>query len=174
MIANPQIDPNTLYLRTEVTAGLVFATTGIAVVIGIVSLIGRLCNVKHDKGTSRVFFFLVCYIYNTLQYNCIIIFCCRLIKQDMLYVVICFLGFCAAGVLGVFPAMDWSRILSSISSLTVIDPFNLLQSTIVSFESIRNSLAATAVSDFIIQNIMLTVLHVVCILKILNGWVIYG
>ena len=59
LLANPQIDPNTLYLRTEVTAGLVFATTGIAVVIGIVSLIGRLYNVKHDKGTSRVFFFLV-------------------------------------------------------------------------------------------------------------------
>ena len=65
----------------------------------------------------------------------------------MLYVGICFLGFCAAGVLGVFPAMDWSQILSNINSFVIIDPFNLLQSTIVFFKSILNSLAATTVSD---------------------------
>ena len=86
------------------------------------------------------------------SYDSIIIFFYYflLIKQDILYILVCFLGFCAAGVLGVFPAMDWSQIISNINrAALILDPLMLTQPTVVFFESIRNSLAAAAVSKIV-------------------------
>ena len=48
-----------LFLKTEAMAGLVFAITGVAVVFGIIALIGRLLNAKHETSTNRVFTSLV-------------------------------------------------------------------------------------------------------------------
>jgi hypothetical protein len=45
--------------------------------------------------------------------------------QYILYALICFLGFAAAGVLGVFVARDWSDILSYNFSRIIIDASNL-------------------------------------------------
>ena len=57
------LDQNELFLKTEATAGLVFAFTGIAILIGIISLIGRICNHKYEReSTNRVFSCLVCSI----------------------------------------------------------------------------------------------------------------
>ena len=52
----------------------------------------------------------------------------------MLYVLVCFLGFAAAGILGAFTAQDW---------FSVVD-FSVSQSV----ENLRNSVAATSVSSF--------------------------
>ena len=48
-----------LYLKTEAMAGLVFATTGVAVVVGIIALIGRIINAKNDESNQRLFSCLV-------------------------------------------------------------------------------------------------------------------
>lgn len=52
-------DQNELFLRTEATAGIVFATAGIAFLIGAIAMIGRICNARHEKTTYRVFSCLV-------------------------------------------------------------------------------------------------------------------
>ena len=45
--------PNNLFLKTEVTAGLVFATTGLLCIFGIVALVGRICNYQHEDTSNR-------------------------------------------------------------------------------------------------------------------------
>lgn len=50
---------NELYLRTEATAGLVFATTGVAVIVGIIALVGRICNARNEESNRRLFSCLV-------------------------------------------------------------------------------------------------------------------
>ncbi len=63
------LDQNELFLKTEATAGLVFATTGVAVVVGIIALVGRICNISHKPTTIKLFFFLVgsSYTYNIIR-----------------------------------------------------------------------------------------------------------
>ena len=51
-------DQNELFLKTEAMAGIVFAITGISVVVGFVALIGRICQAKHTP-TYRIFSCLV-------------------------------------------------------------------------------------------------------------------
>lgn len=48
-----------IFVKTEATAGLVFATTGVAALIGFVALVGRIFNAKHDPTNHRVFTALV-------------------------------------------------------------------------------------------------------------------
>lgn len=50
---------NEIYLKTEATAGLVFATTGVAVLVGIIALIGRIAN-NRNAQSIRLFSSLVC------------------------------------------------------------------------------------------------------------------
>lgn len=53
------LDQNELFLKTESLAGIVFGMTGVAVVVGFIALIGRMCNVKHESSNRRVFSCLV-------------------------------------------------------------------------------------------------------------------
>lgn len=55
----------------------------------------------------------------------------------MLYALLCFLGFAAAGVLGAFTAIDWFSVLDS--PLTILGRENI--------ENLRNSVTATSVSE---------------------------
>ena len=48
-----------LFLRTEVTAGLVFASAGLLVLIGFIALVGRICNAEHEQSSRRIFTLLV-------------------------------------------------------------------------------------------------------------------
>ncbi len=50
---------NELFLKTEALAGWVFGATGLAVLIGSLALIGRICNARHDSGNRKIFSFLV-------------------------------------------------------------------------------------------------------------------
>lgn len=57
--SNNLLGQNELFLKTEATAGLVFATTGVAGVIGFVALAGRILNVRHEQTNRRIFVCLV-------------------------------------------------------------------------------------------------------------------
>ena len=48
-----------LFVKTEAMAGLVFATTGVAALIGFVAFIGRIFNARHTQSLDRVFAALV-------------------------------------------------------------------------------------------------------------------
>ena len=48
-----------LFLKTEAVAGLVFASTGVAVLVGVIALIGRMVHAKHESCTNRFFTCLV-------------------------------------------------------------------------------------------------------------------
>ena len=50
---------NELFLKTQCTAGLVFATTGLLALFGFIALVGRICNIKHEKTNKRIFTTLV-------------------------------------------------------------------------------------------------------------------
>ncbi len=52
LIVSDILGLNELFLKTEATAGLVFATTGVAVVVGIIALVGRICNITQKPTTS--------------------------------------------------------------------------------------------------------------------------
>lgn len=103
---------NELKLKTEATAGLAMTTSAVAVVVGIISLIGRICYTRNQLTDQR--------LYSSLY---------------ILYSVICLLGFCAAGGLGTFTAMEWSDIIDRLSDKNEI-------------ENLRNSVAATAACSF--------------------------
>ena len=44
-----------IFLRTEGTAALVFTTVGIAVLVGIIALLGRMVHAEHDLASNRIF-----------------------------------------------------------------------------------------------------------------------
>ena len=48
-----------LFLKTEATAGLVFATAGVAGLFGFAALVGRICNAEHDSANRCIFSTLV-------------------------------------------------------------------------------------------------------------------
>lgn len=60
-----------------------------------------------------------------------------ILLQYMLYILVCFLIFAAAGVLGVFTSIDWT---------TIVDNTNGASSFENVFENLRNSVAGTTVS----------------------------
>ena len=53
------LDQNELFLKTQIVAGLAFATTGLLALIGFIALVGRLCNVQHEQKNRRIFTCLV-------------------------------------------------------------------------------------------------------------------
>lgn len=63
--------------------------------------------------------------------------------QYLLYVLVCFLGFAAAGILGAFVAVSWSEILDNRFSRLIIDIGNFGTKV----DDIRISVAAMSVSN---------------------------
>ena len=53
---------SSVFIRTDVTTGLVFASTGVALLVGVVSFIGRIyaSNSGGSLNPKRVFPYLVC------------------------------------------------------------------------------------------------------------------
>lgn len=47
------LDPNDLFLRTEAMAWLAMVIAGIAILVGLVALVGRICDCT-DKNSSRI------------------------------------------------------------------------------------------------------------------------
>ena len=54
-------DINEIYVKTQATAGIVFASVGVAVVVGIIALIGRIINSRNYERKKRLFSCLVCF-----------------------------------------------------------------------------------------------------------------
>ena len=52
-------DINEIYVKTQATAGIVFASTGVAVLVGLAALIGRIINSRNDGRNRRLFSCLV-------------------------------------------------------------------------------------------------------------------
>ena len=52
-------EDNNLTLRTDVMSGLVFATTGVVFLVGIVALIGRIYHAHHNSTKQKIFFCMV-------------------------------------------------------------------------------------------------------------------
>ena len=74
-----------------------------------------------------------------------------LLLQFLLYILVCFCGFAAAGVLGVFISIDWWDVTAAVFSgdaiSTVINLLGTLSITdLGEVENIRNCVTATAVS----------------------------
>jgi hypothetical protein len=58
-ISEDVLGQNELFVKTEAVAGLTFASTGVAVIIGLIALIGRVCHARHTRSNHRIFFCLV-------------------------------------------------------------------------------------------------------------------
>ena len=59
ILSNDILNQNHLYFKTEATAGIVFAITGISIIVGFVALVGRICHIKHTPEAYRIFSCLV-------------------------------------------------------------------------------------------------------------------
>ena len=50
---------NELFLKTEAVAGLVMATSGISILVGVIALVGRMCNTRLSSSDYKIFSCLV-------------------------------------------------------------------------------------------------------------------
>ena len=54
---------NELYLRTQATAGLVFATAGVAIIVGMAALMARTSNSRKSENKRKFFSCMVCFFF---------------------------------------------------------------------------------------------------------------
>ena len=54
-------DINKIFVKTQAVAGIVFAGVGMAVVVGIIALIGRIISSKKSEGKKRLYSCVVCF-----------------------------------------------------------------------------------------------------------------
>ena len=59
-ISDVLLGQNELFLKTQAVAGLAFASTGLALLVGLIALLGRICHARHTRSNHRIFFCLVC------------------------------------------------------------------------------------------------------------------
>ena len=60
LAASVVVDVNKIFVRTQAMAGIVFAGVGVAVVVGVIGLIGRIITSKKYKGKKNVILSMVC------------------------------------------------------------------------------------------------------------------
>ncbi len=58
-LISDSLGQNELFLKTEAVAGIVFAFSGISIVLGLIALVGRICHARHTRSNNRVFACLV-------------------------------------------------------------------------------------------------------------------
>lgn len=58
-LASYFLDQNELFLKTEAMAGIVFGVSGVAVVFGFISSIGRMFHLRHTNTNYWIFACLV-------------------------------------------------------------------------------------------------------------------
>ena len=62
-------DINKIVVKTQATAGIVFASVGVAVVVGTIALIGRIISSKKSEGKKRLYSCVVCFQFHMSQNN---------------------------------------------------------------------------------------------------------